>query len=249
MLGWFAETTLVALVLAVVAAGVGRVRPIGPTARHLLWLAVLVKLMTPPLVSWPWAVPWPDLSGPMLSIHIESVRDAPVVVAVAAVEPGEDDSVSPVPIPSAAAVDFAVVEPCAAPDPLPVPAANLGASVPIEPMLLAAWLVVTALLGAGQAWRIRRFCRRLRLAIPAPDDLVAEAERIAGSIGVRAPSCWSSPSWARRCSGAWAGPGSCSPRRWSRPSTATDGGESSSTSWPTSAAATTGSAASSWPPA
>ena len=41
--------------------------------------------------------------------------------------------------------------------------------------------------GAGQAWRIRRFCRRLRLAIPAPDDLVAEAERIAGSIGVRAP--------------------------------------------------------------
>ena len=104
MLGWFAETTLVALVLAVVAAVVGRVRPIGPTARHLLWLAVLVKLMTPPLVSWPWAMPWPDLGGPMLSIHVEPVRDAvPVAVAVAVAESVEDDPVSPVPIPPAAA--------------------------------------------------------------------------------------------------------------------------------------------------
>ncbi len=60
MLIWFAETTLVAAVLALVAAGVDRLRPIGPTARHLLWLAVLVKLMTPPLVPWPWAVHWPD---------------------------------------------------------------------------------------------------------------------------------------------------------------------------------------------
>ena len=53
MLGWFAETTLVASALAAVVALAGRVRPIGPTARHILWLAVLVKLMTPPLVSWP----------------------------------------------------------------------------------------------------------------------------------------------------------------------------------------------------
>ena len=56
MLGWFAETTLVASGLAAVAALVGRVRSIGPAARHALWLVVLIKLMTPPLVSWPWAV-------------------------------------------------------------------------------------------------------------------------------------------------------------------------------------------------
>ena len=61
MLGWFAETTLVASGLAVVAVLAGRLRSIGPTARHVLWLVVLIKMMTPPLVSWPWAVPWRDL--------------------------------------------------------------------------------------------------------------------------------------------------------------------------------------------
>ena len=56
MLGWFVETTLVASGLAVVAAMGSRLRSIGPTARHVLWLVVLVKLMTPPLLCWPWAV-------------------------------------------------------------------------------------------------------------------------------------------------------------------------------------------------
>src|SRR5579883_628088 len=56
MLGWFAETTLVAAGLAAVAALGGRVRSIGPAARHALWLVVLIKMMTPPLVCWPWAV-------------------------------------------------------------------------------------------------------------------------------------------------------------------------------------------------
>ena len=42
MLGWFVETTLVASSLAVIAAMASRLRSIGPTARHLLWLVVLV---------------------------------------------------------------------------------------------------------------------------------------------------------------------------------------------------------------
>ena len=65
MLGWFVETTLVASGLAVVAALASRLRSIGPTARHVLWLVVLVKLMTPPLVSWPWAAHWGDLNWPL----------------------------------------------------------------------------------------------------------------------------------------------------------------------------------------
>ena len=48
MFAWFVETTLVALGLAIVAILASRLRSIGPTARHLLWLVVLVKLMTPP---------------------------------------------------------------------------------------------------------------------------------------------------------------------------------------------------------
>ena len=189
MLGWFAETTLVASVLAVVAALAGRVRPIGPTARHVLWLAVLVKLMTPPLVSWPWAVPWSHLDWPVLSQRAEPVRDA------ARDDCAEDRTASPVAFsgPSVCEVSDAPPEISASPSypaspALPATSGVSGAAV--ERGLIVAWLVVTGLLGAGQAWRILRFRRRLRLAVPAPDDLVAEAERIAAAVrrpGSRAP--------------------------------------------------------------
>ena len=57
MLWWLLQNTIVAAVLAVGVLLVCRWRRIGPAGRHLLWLVVLVKLVTPPLVSWPWAVP------------------------------------------------------------------------------------------------------------------------------------------------------------------------------------------------
>ena len=50
MVGWFVDTMMVASGLAVVAAMASRLRSIGPTARHALWLVVLVRLVTPPLV-------------------------------------------------------------------------------------------------------------------------------------------------------------------------------------------------------
>ena len=58
MLGWFLETSLVAAGLAAVAALGGRLRSVGPTARHALWLVVLVRMVTPPLFCWPWAADW-----------------------------------------------------------------------------------------------------------------------------------------------------------------------------------------------
>ena len=50
---WFAETTLIAGLLAVVALAVGRLRSLGPSTRHLLWLVVLIKMMTPPIIHAP----------------------------------------------------------------------------------------------------------------------------------------------------------------------------------------------------
>ena len=56
MLWWFVETTLVAGLLAGAAALLGRLRTISPTARHLLWLVVLIKLIMPPVIRSPWAL-------------------------------------------------------------------------------------------------------------------------------------------------------------------------------------------------
>ena len=53
--------------------------------------------------------------------------------------------------------------------------------------LAVGWLFLTVLLGVGQAWRIIRFRGRLRGAVPAPDDLVEEAERIGRCLAVRVP--------------------------------------------------------------
>jgi beta-lactamase regulating signal transducer with metallopeptidase domain len=221
MLGWFAETTLVASGLAVVAALAGRLRSISPTVRHALWLVVLIKLMTPPLVSWPWAVPWWDLDWPLLSPG--SAHAAVVAVGDGV---GDDRSSSTGSIETSTLTDLArmmgpgparagrgelrsltpcevaalVLEPPPAPEHVTVQAApalsrprgpagpsSLAVAVASARWILAAWLVVSVLLAVGQANRIIRFRRRLRAGVPAPDDLVEEAEQIGWRLGVRTP--------------------------------------------------------------
>ena len=57
MLWWIVETSLVAAGLAALAALACRWDRVGPACRHALWLIVLIKLATPPLVRAPWPVP------------------------------------------------------------------------------------------------------------------------------------------------------------------------------------------------
>src|SRR5205809_5390243 len=64
MLWWLVQNTVVAAVLAGFVAlicGVARPRP---AVRHALWLVVLLKLLTPPLISWPWTAY--DIGQPVL---------------------------------------------------------------------------------------------------------------------------------------------------------------------------------------
>jgi beta-lactamase regulating signal transducer with metallopeptidase domain len=57
MLWWLVQNTVVASVLAAAVWLTCRVRRLSPTVRHALWLVVLIKLVTPPLVVWPWSLP------------------------------------------------------------------------------------------------------------------------------------------------------------------------------------------------
>ena len=205
MMGWFVETTLVASGLAVVAAVASRLRPIGPTARHLLWLVVLVRLMTPPLVCWPWAVQWSDLNWPFIS-H-SAVAAAPVVCA----DDAPSLSLPAAPVPETATLadldrsrtDFRVAP--AAKERVVIDPAETDPDAPLSyrrrlhsgakpdqlawlPVALAlGWLIGTVLLGVGQSWRIIRFRGRLRAAVPAPEYLIEEAELISHCLGVRLP--------------------------------------------------------------
>jgi beta-lactamase regulating signal transducer with metallopeptidase domain len=210
MLGWFAETTLVASALAVVAIAAGRLRSIGPAVRHALWLVVLIKMMTPPLVSWPWATPWRALEWPITSLAVTTASaDVGVVhgdpspppallaepILLEAVsremespQPNDDDHGD-----DARAMSGVITSPETAvvASAAPVPAKIFDISLPdatsIRRGLLSGWLAVSLIVGIGQVGRIIRFRRLLRGAVPAPDDLVDEAELIGRLLGVSVP--------------------------------------------------------------
>ena len=57
MFSWLIVHTVTTAATAVVVAAACRWLRLGPAARHLLWLVVLVKLLTPPIICWPWALP------------------------------------------------------------------------------------------------------------------------------------------------------------------------------------------------
>src|SRR3990172_2693411 len=59
MAWWIFHTLVITAALAAVVATVCRIGRIGPVGRHALWVLVLVKFVTPPVVVWPWAVPDP----------------------------------------------------------------------------------------------------------------------------------------------------------------------------------------------
>ncbi|HKI20370.1 MAG TPA: M56 family metallopeptidase, partial [Isosphaeraceae bacterium] len=200
-LWWFAETTLVAAALAVVAALAGRLRSIGPTARHALWLVVLVKLMTPPLISWPWPAPWQNLKWPTISLQAlpagvpdpvgdfdrprfapqSSDPDCPATVerkiVLVSAERDGDACESRI-----AAADGSVPT-----RPLQTWHLPLPDEATIARAIGMLWLFVSLTVGTAQAIRIIRFRRRLKGAVPAPDDLIAETEGISQRLGLRAP--------------------------------------------------------------
>src|SRR5260370_25948926 len=55
---WLIVHTAVAAALAGLVLLAGRKVRLPPAALHLLWLVVLVKLLTPPVVAWPLRLPW-----------------------------------------------------------------------------------------------------------------------------------------------------------------------------------------------
>ncbi len=173
MLGWFAETTLVAALLAALAGLAGRFGRLGPDARHALWLVVLVKFACPPVVAWPWRLPaWP-VATPRATAPVEPEAgrdDAPSLAVVAG---------------TGAAVPRSRIAPISRPKPVndePGPSV-----VTIREIILIFWVVGTVVVVARRVVGIARFGRSVAGARPAPDWLVAEAGAIGDRLGIRPP--------------------------------------------------------------
>src|SRR5262249_49743762 len=55
MLWWLVQNALVATVLAGLVTLVCRFARPSPAVRHALWVIVLIKLIAPPIIYWPWS--------------------------------------------------------------------------------------------------------------------------------------------------------------------------------------------------
>lgn len=59
MAWWIFQNLVSTTMLAAAVALICRYGRMGPVGRHALWVLVLVKFITPPIVEWPWAAPDP----------------------------------------------------------------------------------------------------------------------------------------------------------------------------------------------
>jgi beta-lactamase regulating signal transducer with metallopeptidase domain len=167
-----------AAALALVAAAVARLSR-RPALAHALWLLVLLKLVTPPLlplpVSWSPADDRPAAASETASAAPDSADH-------------EEDAAPPLEVLEATTA-VAPAEEAA-----PREATPLAAAVPWADYLLLAWLVGTLLWFAWAGLHVRRFRRLLRHTHHASEVLQAEADVLARRLGLKqSPSVWLVP--------------------------------------------------------
>jgi beta-lactamase regulating signal transducer with metallopeptidase domain len=186
MLWWLAQNGLAAGALAALVALMCWLGRLGPAARHALWLIVLLKLVTPPVILWPYALP---------ALGEKSPAALPTTVDVAKSEPfpmlsKEEAIVARDDPPSSEEFSFSPLredgeEKTAINNQAVI--VNSNRAEWILSLLRTLWLTGTVGMCLLQLFRIVRFQRLLVGSDPAPrwlDHLVAE---VADRIGVHRP--------------------------------------------------------------
>jgi beta-lactamase regulating signal transducer with metallopeptidase domain len=176
MLEWLLLHTAAVLALALLALALGRWLR-APAVRHALWLVVLAKLLTPPLLSWPWAVPLPPLPRPAGPGPAAEARPMPAPAPEVGPITDVPLSLPPEGEPGGAAVP-------AAPRP---PAAPARWREWLPAAALWAWLAGALVVAGRQLRGAARVLRLVAEARPAPPWLEGQVRQLAGALGVRPP--------------------------------------------------------------
>ena len=191
LISWFVETTLVAAVLAAIAVLASRSRRIGPAVRHAFWLVVLIKMVTPPIVAWPWSEPWLAVALHRTSPQKHDTEAAHITGLEFEMAPALDDTQT--------AGDAANASSASADGSRSTRQKARGLAERLSAAILRPWREVAvglmAVWGVGslavalvQVRRIAVFRRRLRNAALAPRWLIAEALATGRRLGVHVPA-------------------------------------------------------------
>ena len=182
LLWWLAGNALVVAALIPVVWLLCRLLRYRPGAQHLLWFLLFLKLITPPLINWPWPAQFLAWLRPQ-----EQVANAPADVPV---------SFRHVGVPNVAGVVEPAVEPSVEPsEPIalpisPIPPAAIDDVPPaleFEQIAVAVWIAGGVLLAAYTVVALRRQRSLLRASAHAPRPLVAAIAHVASKLGLRPP--------------------------------------------------------------
>jgi beta-lactamase regulating signal transducer with metallopeptidase domain len=207
------SNAVAACVLAVVAGAVGYFCR-RPAVRHALWLLVLLKLVTPPLIDIPVWHPAPAEASALLAEPATPPDDAPELAVIVQPSPAEDEARGEEPVARQDEVVAALPpvpedEPAAPPPDEPRMARAGPPALAWRPLAAAVWLGGAALYLLVAGLRARRFARLLHYARPAPPWLQTEVIDLALRLGLPrapllslvpgrvSPMVWS-PGWAAR---------------------------------------------------
>jgi probable HAF family extracellular repeat protein len=174
-------------VLAVAVLAVDRLLR-RPALSHRLWLLLLLKLVTPPLVGPPFDWPSPGPSRPSETAAAPSVRRGAGPAQGPAAPPARP-ATNPAPATTAAP---GPAPPSRVPETSPAWRRPFWFDVPtVLAIAGAAWLSIAALRGAWLAIRLLGAGRRLRHAEPVPEWVQERAGELARRMGLRrAPGVW-----------------------------------------------------------
>ncbi len=160
------------LLLAIVVLALCRWPRLGPAARHALWLLVLLKLLTPPFVSWPWP----------LHILPSDPREVAAEAAVDLFPRNEPRTVFVNPQPALSQGEVSDT-----PLPLPDTVSEKPPSFRWDRLAASLWLgggIAVVFVQLRRMARLRRWLLHGRTASPW---LVAQVEELASVLGVRPP--------------------------------------------------------------
>src|SRR6185436_6816234 len=169
MAWWIFQSLVTTAALAATVAIVCRFGRIGPVARHALWVVVLVKFITPPLVVWPWAAPDPFGLARL---------DRQEVTEPANREVAESADRAPGMAPTAEVTE------AAAP---PASASSLSraqSSLQMSTVLVALWIAGSVCLLTIEGVRLLRQSRRVAAALPADPAIERRVAALARQLGV-----------------------------------------------------------------